>query len=1088
MKRVLLQLVLLFVIGTNAIAQTHTVTGKVMDEHGQPLKGTDVSVMGANVGTTTDENGDWMLEVPDGKMFYFVEASGYNSRTIEDSSQFILIQLQLASKEQEGDFTGVFGLNRDRRELGYTAATLNNEELQSGGNVSAIAGMAGKVADADISTNGGYGASTNIVMRGLRSFIQSSNPIIVVDGVITNNFQRTSSSQGISNIYNQVDFGNSINDINPEDIASVSILEGANAATLYGSAGANGAVIITTKSGAGGKKKMEITYKMDVSQFHILNVPDVQHTYGQGDIYSGLTDYRATNYSWGLTMDNELRPWGQIINGKQLVKPYSDQANNIKDFFNTSDALSNYAAVKGGGEHSTYFLSLNAINSQSVVPNDFYNRYNVRFNGTMDLSNHFYSAVNFNYMNSYSRSEYEGDGGATNTGGIMETVLNTPRDIPLWELSDLNNKFYSMNYIDTAGNHRYGNYSSKFTNPYWAASNFDNRNNSDRLTGSVKLGYKNGEFDVFNRVGLDYNSDMNTFKTPWFVVTAADQSGLYPGTAYAGTGFNSNGGYAQAQVTNLRFYDDLIGTYSHPIDRDFGMNLMAGSSVSMMRDAVLNSSINPVTSGLVIPDYYNFNNNSGAITSANLLTEHRTFGMFGEARFNYQREFFLDITGRVDWSSAFDYSQPHYYPGINGSWIFTERMKGWLKDKVLNYGKLRMGVAGAGNDAVPYANNNAGYSQLPIASSNGTITTPFNTLPVYQVQNTFGDQNLRPELTTEYETGMDLSFFKDKVSFGFTYYNSYTYNVIAAMPIAPSSGFTYNFQNVGDVTNKGEEITLRVTPIKTKYGLKWDIFGAYNHNVNNVESIANTNDNIVLGGADGIEMVAAKDHPLGTFYGYDIAYWQNPKDGSWHPIVDPSTGLPVASSKPVYMGSYQPKYLLSWGTDVSWGGIKLHFLFTSKQGGQFFSQEKELMDVNGTATETTVNERKPLLWSSNAVNQVGTTNNYVANTTKYLPYNYFVNEIGANKLPGQNLVDASYIKLQEVSLSYRVPQKYYARSIFGSLEGGIYGNNLVEWLPASNHYGDPDVAMANLMGNNTGINYSQRPSVKSYGVFVKMTF
>ena len=1088
MKRVLLQCAFLFLAGFSAIAQTHTVTGKVMDDHGQALPGTDVSVMGVNVGTTTDENGDWMLEVPDGKMVFFVEAMGYNSRTIEDSSQFILIQMQAASKEQDGELTTAFGFTRDRREVGYNAVTVNSEELKAGGNVSAAAGLAGKVADANISTNGGYGASTSMILRGAKSFMQSSNPIFVVDGVITNNFQRTASSQGIADIYNQVDFGNSINDINPEDIASVSVLEGSVAATLYGSAGANGAVIITTKSGQGKSKKMEVSYKMDVSQFQVLKVPDVQHNYGQGDVYGGLTDYRATNYSWGLPLDNEQRPWGQIINGKQLVKSYSDQPNNIKDFFNNSNSLSNYASVKGGGDKTTYFLSLNAINGDGVVPHDFYNRYNARFNGTIDLNNHFYAAVNFNYMNSYSRSEYEGDGGATGNGGIMKGVLNTPRDIPLWELSDLGNKFYSMNYVDSTGTHRYGNYSSKYANPYWAASSYDNRNNSDRITGNVKLGYKACEIDVFNRLGLDYNSDMNTYKTPWYVVTPGDQYNYYPGTSYVGTGFTSNGGYAQAQYTGLRFYDDLIGNYHHEIDHNWGMNLTGGTSVAMMRDAVLNSAINPITSGLLVPDYYNFNNRSGDVTSANMLTEHRTFGIFADVRFNYQREFYFELTGRTDWSSAFNYSEPHYYPGANAAWVFTERMRGWLKDKVLNYGKLRFGAAGAGNDAVPYANNNAGYQQAPIASANGAIVPPFNGLQAYQIQNTFGDQNLKPELTREYETGVDLSFFKDKLAFGFTYYNDYSYNLIAAMPIAPSTGFAYNYQNVGDVTNRGEIYSLRVTPISTKYGLKWSIFGNFNHNVNNVVNVANSKENIVMGQADGIEVVAAKDHPLGTFYGADITYWQDPKTGVYHPVVDATTGLPVPTTKPVYLGSYQPKFMASWGTDLSWEGIKFHVMFTTKQGGVFYSHDKEVMDVNGTATETTVNDRKPIVWFPNAVNQVGTTNNYVPNTTKYLPYNYYVGEIGGNQLPGQNVIDASYIRLQEISLSYRIPQKFYARSPFGALEAGVYGNNIALWTAKSNHYGDPELAMANLTGNNTGISYLQRPSLRNYGLFIKVSF
>jgi len=1089
MKRFLLQLAILLTVGSAAIAQTHTVTGKVVGDHGQPLSGAEIMVAETEAATTSDENGDWMVEVPDGKTIFFAQAAGYNPKTIQDTGEFIMIQLLLASQEQIGVINTALGISKDRREVGYNAVTIGNETLTEGGNSSAISGMAGKIDGADIASTGSFGGTTNINLRGLRSFLQSSSPLIVVDGVVTNNFQRTASNQGIANVYNQVDFGNGANDINPDDIETITILEGPTAAIMYGSAGANGAVIITTKSAKEGTiKKMEVTCKTDVSQVAVLDLPTVQHNFGQGDIYNGSTDYRATNYSWGLPFDNALRPWGQIIDGKQMVKPYNDQPNNIKYFFNNSSVLNNYASIKGGDEKSAYFLSLNAVNSYQPVPNDFYNRYNMRFNGSRNLGNNFYAVLNVNYMHSQSRSNFEGDGGPTGNGGIMENLINTPRDIPTWELNNLKSNYFNMNYINTSGNHVYGNYSSSYMNPYWVGQYFDNENTSNRITGDVKLGYKAGFIDVFNRIGVDYNADVSTYQTPWYKVSASELEGIYPGTSYQGTGFNSNGGYAQANYNGARFYDDLIGTYCNMLNPNWGMNITAGTNLSMMRDAVLNSQINPVTNGLIVPEFYNFSNAMSAISSANYVTEMRTFGLFADFRFNYRRNFYIEFTGRTDWSSTYNYDDPHFFPGMNMSWIFTEKLNGKIKDKILNYGKLRFGAAGAGNNAIPYANNAAGFAQLPIASANGAITTPFNTIPVYQIQNIFGDQNLRPELTREFETGFDLSFLKDRLMCSFTYYNSYSSNLIAAVKVAPSTGYQYEYENIGDVTNKGEELTIKGSPIKTKWGLRWDLFASYYRNVNDVVNLVNGQQNIVLGSANGIEIVAAEGHPLGTFYGNNIAYYQNPKDGSWHPIVDATTGLPVPTKNPVLMGSYLPKFQASWGTDLIWNGLKLHVLFTTKQGGVYFSQIKEQMDANGTAQETTVNNRAATLFTNNAVNQVGTTNTYLTNTTKYLPYNYFVNEIGQNKLPGQNLVNASYIRLQELSLSYRVPQKYYARSPFGALEAGLYGNNLLIWTAKSNQYGDPDVAMAQFTGNNTGINYSYNPALKQYGFFIKVTF
>jgi TonB-linked SusC/RagA family outer membrane protein len=1091
MKRFLLLFAFLFSISIGTFAQTHTVTGKVIDEQGDGIEGANVMLKGLSIFTVSDVNGDWLLEVPDeGRLIFVVNALGFTSFTTEDSSQFILVSLKKSTKEHEGEVVTAFDTRRDKRGVGFNTATVDGETLNAGSNTSAVGALAGKINGANITNyTGGLGGSTRIVFRGEKSFIMDNNALIVVDGVIMNNFERTSVAQGISKATSQTDFGNSINDINPDDIESVTVLEGSVAAGLYGNAGANGAVMITTKkrnSGVGGDK-LEVSYKMGYELSSVLKLPDVQHQYGQGNVYANNSDYRSTNSSWGTTFDNAVRPWGQIINGKELVKPYSDQPDNLSSFFDMGKALTNYVSVAGGNDSNSFFLSINAVNGTNVIPNDFTNKYSVRFNGQTQLANHFYASINANYFNSYSRAEWEGQGGPTGMGGVMTNLLNTPRDIPVWELKDLNSLYNSMEYTDQNGVLRYGFYNSKYMNPYWTSTYFDNRNNSNRILGAAKIGYQDAEFNVYDRVGADINADMNSYKTPLYNVSAADQTGIYPGTGYVGTNFTSLGGYATSAVNGLRVYNDFVANLTHAFDQNFGLSVTLGNSISIKRDLIVNTIIDPVTSGLILPNYYNFTNNLGAVTATNTLIEQRTIGTFADVKFHYQRELFAELTGRLDYSSTYDYQSPHLFPGGNLAWVFTERMHDWLKNNVLNYGKIRFGASGAGHDALAYANNNAGYLQSPIASANGAVIPTFNGMPVYSIQNIFGPSNLRPELTREFEIGTDLSFLKDRLSFSYTYYNAYTTNVIAAVPVAGSTGFQYNYRNIGEVSNIGTEMLLRGTPIATRYGLVWDLFVAYSRNKNNVESLNDNNLGYVsLGGAYGIQEVAAVGHPLGTFYGSDIQYYQNPKDGSWHPVVDSRTGLPIAAA-PTYHGSYQPDYILSWGTDVKWQGLRLHALFTSKQGGVYYSYTKELMDVNGTSQETTVNSRKPLAWE-NSVTQVGVSGQYVTNTTKYLPYNYYVNEIGSNNLPAQNLVSATYVKLQELSLSYSVPRRYYARSPFGSLEAGIYGNNLIIWTPESNHYDDPETATSGAIGNAQGLNYVSRPSVRNYGMFIKVTF
>ncbi len=345
---------------------------------------------------------------------------------------------------------------------------------------------------------------------------------------------------------------------------------------------------------------------------------------------------------------------------------------------------------------------------------------------------------------------------------------------------------------------------------------------------------------------------------------------------------------------------------------------------------------------------------------------------------------------------------------------------------------------------------------------------------------------MKPEQTREFEIGTDLSFFKNRITTSFTYYNSLSHNLITAVPLPPSTGFTHTYINVGDIANKGVEWTLRGTPIATKYGLKWDLFGTYTHNTSNVNSLTSNVDHVVVGGFNGMDIVAAVGHPFGTFYANDIQTWTDPKTGIVHDVVNSATGLPVATKTPKYLGSYQPKFIASWGTEVTYKGLKLHALFTTKQGGQFYSRTKSTMDFNGTSQETTVNNREAYVWSGSVYN-VPNTNIYLPNTTKFLPYTYYTSIEGQN-LPGRFLVDASYIRLQELSLSYHIPEKYYKKTPFGGLEAGIFGNNLVLWTAKSNKYDDPEETSAGATGNGQGFNFTARPSLRNYGFYVKVQF
>lgn len=1074
MKRPSLLFALLVSGGVSAFAQTHNVTGKVLDENGQGFPGAGVMVKGTTVGTVTDIDGNFNLDIPDDKKSKIViQALGYVTVTVADTGQTeFIIRMTRTSTTLEGAVVTALGIKREKRELGYTSTTVNSEELTAGNNTSALSSLQGKVAGANItSSTGGPGGSTRIVLRGEKSITGNNNALIVVDGIIMNNNDRTG-----SDVLEQRDFGNSANDINPEEIESVSVLPGAAASALYGEKGRNGAIMITTKKGKrheGNKNsKMDVTYKVTYTQSDILKYAEQQHQYGQGNIYAGVYDDRRENFSWGLPFDNKLRPWGQIIDGKQLVKPYSDQPNNVRDFFNRGKNLSNFVSLSGGNENSTYYLSLNSMNSSGVVPNTFYNKYSIRFNATTQLSNNFYSSVDVNYINNYSRIEPAGQA----AGSVLDNLYETARDIPIPELKDLNNKFYSMQYLDTNGVERYGYYGAYYKNPYWLAQNYDYRNRTDRVLGDFVLGFKKGEFNVFNRLGIDGSNDRTTIKIPNLNAEPVDPF-------YAGNNFISQGGFTQSNTTYFSLYNDLMINFVHEFDKDFGVNAMVGDNITMNQSELLGAVIDPGTNGLVIPNFFNFSNNVGPVTVSNSVSRLRGHDVYADLKFHFRNELFLELTGRNSWSSALAFGHNSYfYPGANISWVFTERLNGTdFKKKVLNYGKFRFGAAGIGKSGFAYVNNPAGYLQGAVASSFGSIIPPFNGVPAYQIQNTFGTPDLKPERTREFEMGVDLGFLNNRLSGSVTYYNNITVDQIIQAALPATTGYTSYWTNVGDVSNKGIEIAGRGTPISTKWGLVWELFGTYTRNKNNVERLNGGLENVTMGGYSGLAIVAAVGRPLGSFYGNDIQYWNG------HAVVDQATGLPVATTKPVYKGSYQPRYIMSWGTDLSWKGLKLHVVFASKQGGMFYSRTKMNMDFNGTSQETTVNGRNPYVWN-NSVYQVGTTSNYLKNTTAFSPYNYYTNVEG-NNLPLQGLVDASYVKLQEAALTYKIPAKYYAsKTPFGSLEAGVFGTNLLLWTSKSNQYNDPEETSAGAGSNGQGLNFTARPSLRNYGIYLKATF
>jgi TonB-linked SusC/RagA family outer membrane protein len=1077
-KKLLMAFGLLLLCAQMVYAQS-VVKGRVLDEKGDGISGASVRVKGTSRGVNTDNIGGFSITAKDDEILV-ASASGF--KTAESAAaDGVTFKLAPDKRSIEGVVVTALAIKREKAALGYATTTVKDEDLNRGNSSNALSALQGKVSGMNItSSTGGPGGSVRAVIRGEKSITGNNNALIVIDGIPINNSSRISDGSNVSNNGSryQIDFGNRGTDVSPDDIESISVLKGAAATALYGSAGTNGAIMITTKSGKGkrGNGKAEITFSTSYTQQDVLRYPDFQNRFGQGNVFVGDQPAdRRENFSWGAEFDGKLRPWGQEIAGKQKVKPYSALPNNTSDFFRYGSIIENNLSFSGASDKTSYFLSFNALNNKNVVPGNFFDKYSVRFNAKHDFNNKFFSSIGFNYINGSSRVDQTGQG----SGSLWNNILQTPRDIPIAELADLNDVFNTYDFLDDQGNQFYGYYGAYAENPYWVTKNFDNRNVYDRIIGQTTIGmHVNGKLDILNRFGGDVISDRSAYKSPKLIAAGAEES------FYAQSPKNFNGGFYQSKDNNVNLNNDLMLMYKTELREDLNLDVTIGNSITTSYNTTNEQLIDPVTNGLVIPGYYNFTNNKSPVQSTNSINQKNKIGNYASINLNWKKTINLELTGRQDISSALRPGlNSYFYPGVNAAWIFTNLFIDDSRlNKILSFGKLRGNITKVGNDAIAYQNNAAGYSRPTFNLGFGSTQFPFNNIPGFSLGNTQGDPNLRPEYTTGREIGLDLGFFKDRINLDFTVYSSISSDQILSQPIPSSSGFNFQIANVGTISNKGIELGLRATPVLYK-GLKWDVFGTYNRNRNMVEELADGLDQVVVGGFSGMSIVAAKGKPYGTFYATDFL-----RDSKGRVVIDASSGNPVTADTAVYWGSYQPKFQASWGTGLTYKGFSFNILFNTKQGGQMYSRTKDIMEFVGTSTSTLVNDRKPYIWENSVIENIDANGDktYVPNTTsKTNVYNYYT-EAGV-KPNSQNLIDASYTKLQEVSLNYKIPRKLISKSFLGDASLSLYGSNLYLWTAKQNAYVDPEVNSGGAT-NEQGFDFSARPSLKNYGIRLSVNF
>lgn len=1073
MKRTLqfvLSLWVLLLLGNVALAQTRVVTGKVTDNRNQPVIGASILVKGTTTGTYTDVDGNFTVAAPADAATLTVRYLGMKAQDVaigSGTNLVIVMQPDIAGLDEV--VVTAIAIQRERRSLGYATQQVDDDDLTSGRSTDPLSALQGKVSGVNItSLTGGPGTSNRIVIRGGTSLTRNNQALIVVDGVpVDNKNFRTLTPDGTQydDLNNQVDYGNRANDINPDDIESITVLKGPAAAALYGSRASNGALIITTKKGrrtVGTNAKNSITYNTNLTFSSVLKLPEFQNKYGQGNLHD-IVDDRRENFSWGAEFDGQMRPWGQEINGQQRVKPYEAIEDNVKDFFEIGSAWRNNLSFSGGNDKNTYYLSLGSLRSTGIVQTTRFNRYNVLFNASSQLSSKISTSISVNYTNSSGKLPT----GGQQAPSVYYNLLQTARDIPITEGEDLTDPF---NLYDDA-THTYGFYAAYALNPYFVLANFRNDNNVDRVFGNATVTYTPLKWlSVTNRLGVDVYGDRRYQRWKKFDYAPIDQ----PYYSAVNNRQTFQGMYSEDIYNWNSFNNDLMVTLQHDFTEDISATLLLGHNI---RQDILHSTYaqTNVEGGLALPDYYNLNNSNGPALTRSTADSVRNMGYYGNLSLAFRNMLFLDLTGRRDRSSTILVNGgAYFYPSASLSFVFSELFTGNLKENIWTYGKFRASYAKVGNDAPAYVTTNI-FGVTNIDGGFGSTQFPFNGVSGYTQGDRVANPDIKPEFTTASEVGLELGFLKDRLSLDASLYWNKSTDQIINIPISEASGFTSQTVNAGEVRNNGIELLVRATPLLTKSGFRWDVFGTYTKNTNEVVSLMEGVEQIALGGTSRVGVFAQVGQPYGAFYGVDLM-----TDPNGNVVVDQETGQPITTTNPVYLGNYQPDFLASWGTDLSYKGISLHVLFNTRQGGVFYSNTKSIMDFVGTSLET--ENREPRVWEG-SVYDVG-DGTYAPNTTPYDPYDYYT---GGFQPDAQNIVDASYTKLREASIGYTLPTKWLTKTPFGSASLSIFGNNLVIWTPDENQYADPEVNSSGA-SNVQGFEFSANPSQRNYGVDIRVTF
>ena len=1049
------------------------IKGKVSsEEDGSGVPGVNVIIKGSLVGTSTDAEGNYILEVPGQESILVFSYLGFVSKEVPVGSlSTINVSLATDSKQLSEVVVTALGFRENKDRMGSTSSTIKADDIRRSGETGVINGLAGKAAGVQISrSSGDPGAGSNIQIRGQNTITGSNQPLVIIDGIPMSNSTTGDARGGVAQ-------QSRLNDINPEDIASMQVLKGASAAGLWGSRAANGVIVITTKRGAD-DKKMNISYTSTASFDKVNVLHPMQSAYGQGS--AGVYN-PTTQYSWGDKIANRSGAADDVNMTGARFESYNGPTfypiikKNSKEVFNdarrdavfrTGTYFDNNVAISGGNEKGNFYLSLGNLAQKGIFAGQSdYKRSSVRFNSTRQFNDIVRVSTNATYVKTTSNRIQKGD----NTSGLYLGMLRSAPDFDsrYWKgsyfasptASAIANRQRSYrNYLGASANPSYND-------PLWTIHELTNLSEVDRFIMSTEAVISPVSwFNITARGGLDTYTDRRVTNNP---VNSVVNSGA--------------GQYEQQMIKESELNLDVIGRATHNITKDITGTLIVGFNVNDRRY----NSLGGLMNNFILEDApSNFTNSTFANNYPyNSETHRRMARLYSTLNLGFYEQLYLNVSAAGEAGSTFgsQSKSTFYYPSADIAWQFTQ-VPALANNDILSFGKVRASFGVVGIQPEAYRNTTS-YVNAEYASWATTLSGA-GYGGAYVQSYTQGDPELRPERKTEWELGTDLRFFKNKLSLGFTYYQNEIKDLLLQVSAAGSTGFTQKYTNAGKMQNKGLELDLNYNLIQKK-DLTVNVFANWSKNNNKVTDLGGTEIITFTGGA--LSTVASVNHALSSFYG---GVYQRKEDGSMDLTAN---GFPKLGTTLGIIGNPNPDWRGGFGTNVSYKNVSLNVLFETSQGGDFYEGTKAVLVNFGTygSVGNEVTLTKDTYNYAGTLTPSGTT--VRGNLVDYgggpvLLDQSFYTSIGGHsgQLAEQFVKDGSWTRIREISLGYSLKSAAFRKKTkLQSIDFTVTGRNPVLWTKIVGV--DPETNVSGV-GNARGVDYFNNPNTKSLVFSLKINY